>query len=122
MEVAWEALLESATKLVAALHVSAPGAREVLVSGRVGRVPAVVEALRQRVAGRLPVRRLGGLTDRVKEAAQGAALLADGLAGGPHRDVVAAMHLRACRGSVLDHLHLAGADEVRREFGLACES
>ena len=58
----------------------------------------------------------------MKEAAQGAALIADGLAGGTHRDVVDAMRLRESRGSVLDHLYLAGADEVRRDFGLACGS
>ena len=58
----------------------------------------------------------------MKEAAQGAALLADGLAGGRHEDVVVAMRLRASHGSALDHLRLLGADEVRRQFGLPCES
>jgi predicted butyrate kinase (DUF1464 family) len=120
--VAWEALIEAAAKLVAALRVAAPGAREVLLSGRVGRVPAVAEALGQRLAGALPVRRLGGFARQVKEAAQGAALIADGLAGGRHRDVVEALRLRESRGTVLDHLYVAGADEVRRHFGLACGS
>ena len=59
---------------------------------------------------------------RVKEAAQGAALIADGLAGGSHRGVVETMRLRESRGSVLDHLYVAGADAVRRDFGLACGS
>jgi predicted butyrate kinase (DUF1464 family) len=36
--------------------------------------------------------------------------------------VVDAMRLRESRGSVLDHLHMAGADELRRHFGLACGS
>jgi predicted butyrate kinase (DUF1464 family) len=115
--IAWEALIESALKLVAALRVSAPGAREVLVSGRLARAPAVVETLGERLAGTLPVRRLAGFTSRVKEAAQGAALIADGLAGGRHRDVVAALRLHESRGSVLDHLYVDGADEVRRHFG-----
>jgi predicted butyrate kinase (DUF1464 family) len=120
--VAWEALIEAATKLVAALRISAPGAREVLLSGRLGRAPAVAEALGQRLEGTLPVRPLLGFATRVKEAAQGAALIADGLSGGAHRDVVDVMRLRGSRGSVLDHLYLAGADEVRRHFGLACGS
>jgi predicted butyrate kinase (DUF1464 family) len=120
--VAWEALIEAATKLVAALRVAAPGVREVLLSGRLGRVPAVAEALDERLTGVLPVRPLVGFATRVKEAAQGAALIADGLSGGTHRDVVDAMRLRESRGSVLDHLYLAGADEVRRHFGLACGS
>jgi predicted butyrate kinase (DUF1464 family) len=120
--IAWEALVEAALKLVAALRVTAPGAREVLLSGRLGRVPAVAETLAERLAGTLPVRPLRGFVTRVKEAAQGAALIADGLAGGTHRHVVDAMRLRGSRGTVLDHLHLAGADEVRRHFGLACGS
>ena len=49
--VAWDALIEAAAKLVAALRVAAPGAREVLLSGRVGRVPAVAEALGRRLGG-----------------------------------------------------------------------
>jgi predicted butyrate kinase (DUF1464 family) len=40
----------------------------------------------------------------VKHAAQGAALLADGLAGGRHSDLVAALELRGASGSVWDHL------------------
>jgi len=94
----------------------------VLLSGRLGRVPAVTLALGERLGGTPPVRPLDGFTRRVKEAAQGAALIADGLAGGTHRDVVHAMRLRQSRGTVLDHLYLAGADEVRRDFGLACGS
>jgi predicted butyrate kinase (DUF1464 family) len=119
---AWDALIEAAAKLVAALRVAVPEVREVLISGRVGRVPAVAEAIAGRIGGAMSVRPLGGFAPAVKEAAQGAALIADGLAGGPHRHVVEAMRLRECRGSVLDHLHVAGADEVRRQFGLACES
>jgi predicted butyrate kinase (DUF1464 family) len=120
--IAWEALIESAAKMVAALRVAAPGAREVLLSGRVGRTPAVVDALRGRLGGTLPVRLLEGFAMKVKEAAQGAALLADGLAGGTHRNVVEVLRLRDSRGSVLDHLFVAGADEVKRGFGLACGS
>jgi predicted butyrate kinase (DUF1464 family) len=120
--VARDALIEAAAKMVAILRVSAPGAREVLLSGRVGRAPAVAESLHRRLAHELPVRPLGGFAERAKEAAQGAALIADGLAGGRHRDIVETLRLRASRGSVLDHLYVAGADELRRRFGLACGS
>ena len=49
--VAWDALIEAAAKLVAALRVAAPGAREVLLSGRVGRVPAVARRARAAPGG-----------------------------------------------------------------------
>src|SRR5262249_57076057 len=107
--VAWDALIEAAAKLVAALRVAVPAAREVLISGRVGRVPAVAEAVAQCLAGAIPVRPLGGYASAVKEAAQGAALIADGLAGGPHRDLGGAMRLRECRRAVLGHPYGAGA-------------
>ena len=120
--IAWDALIEAAAKLVGALRVVVPEAREVLMSGRVGQLPALTEAVTRRLDGTIPVRPLAGFASTVKEAAQGAALIADGLAGGPHRHVVDAMRLRECRGTVLDHLHVAGADAVRRQFGLGCES
>jgi predicted butyrate kinase (DUF1464 family) len=114
-----DALIEAAAKLVAALRVSVPDAREVLISGRVGRVPEIFDAVTRRLDGAVGVRPLGGFTSAVKEAAQGAALIADGLAGGRYRNVVEAMRLRECHGSVLDHLYVAGADDMRRQFGLA---
>ena len=119
---ALDALIEAAAKLVAALRVTAPDAREVLISGRVGQVPEIAEAITRHLGDAIRTRVLGGFAPTVKEAAQGAALIADGLAGGRHRDLVEAMRLRECRGSILDHLHLAGADDVRRQFGLACGS
>jgi predicted butyrate kinase (DUF1464 family) len=50
----------------------------------------------------------------VKEAARGAALIADGLAGGRYRELVEVMRLKEARGTVLDRLYLTGAEEVRR--------
>jgi predicted butyrate kinase (DUF1464 family) len=114
--VAWEALIESIAKMVAALRVSAPEAREVLLSGRLSRIPGLADALAARL-GAVPVRAVGGFAPACKEAAQGAALIADGLAGGPNRDLVAAMRLREASGTVLDHLYVAGIDAVRNQFG-----
>lgn len=50
----------------------------------------------------------------MKDAAQGAAMIADGLAGGRYRELVEVMRLREAQGTVLDHLYLTGAQEVRR--------
>jgi predicted butyrate kinase (DUF1464 family) len=115
---AWDALVEAAARMVAALRVSLPAPREVLLSGRLSRVDALADALGAALAGDAPVRRLAGFATGCKEAAQGAALVADGLAGGRHRDVVEAMRLREARGTVFDHLYIDGADAIRREFGL----
>jgi len=116
--VAWDAFLESVEKMVATLRVSAPGAREVLLSGRLTRVDLVVEALAARLSGGGPVRVLEGFASLAKEAAQGAALIADGLAGGAARTLVDALGLRDASGTILDHLYVAGAATIREQFGL----
>ena len=58
-----------------------------------------------------PVRAL--VAGAASTAAHGGALLADGLAGGRHAPVVAALGLRDAAGTVLDHLRVAGAETIR---------
>ena len=55
----------------------------------------------------------------VKEAAQGAAVLADGLVGGRFRSVVDGLKLTAASGTVLDWLTHPRAADVRAWFGAA---
>lgn len=115
---AWLAFLEAAEKMVAALRVSVPEPREVLLSGRLSHVEEIARALTERLSGLAPVRRLTGFTPDCKEGAQGAALLADGLAGGPHRTLVEALRLKEARGTLLDHLYVDGSARIRHDFGL----
>jgi len=117
-KIAWDALIESVEKMVASLQISLPAPREVLLSGRLSRVPAIAEALASRMNRVAPVRLVTGFASNCKEAAQGAALIADGLAGGSNRALVEAMELRNARGSILDHLYVAGSDAVRGQFGM----
>ena len=53
----------------------------------------------------------------VKHAAQGAALLADGLAGGRTAPLVEHLGVRAASGTVLDWLHHSRVAELRKQFG-----
>jgi predicted butyrate kinase (DUF1464 family) len=117
-QTAWLAFLEAAEKMVAALRVSVPEPREVLLSGRLSHVPEIAQALTARLGAVAPVGRLVGLGLDCKEGAQGAAILADGLAGGPNRALVETLRLREAHGTVLDHLYLDGRAAVRRDFGL----
>ena len=61
---------------------------------------------------------LGGLGTNAKHAAQGAALLADGLAGGSSSTLVTTMRIRDASGTVLDHLYVITPEEARRKLGL----
>jgi predicted butyrate kinase (DUF1464 family) len=54
----------------------------------------------------------------VKHAAQGAALIAEGLAGGTFAPLVGWLKLREASGTVLDWLTNPRAAEVRKLFGL----
>ena len=119
---AWNALLESIAKSVAALSVSVPGVRDVVVSGRLARDPRVQRELILRLApamGKVTMHPLTGFTSGVKEGAQGAALLADGLAGGASAALVNTLGIRQASGSVLDHLYVIDADAARRRLGLS---
>ena len=121
VRLAWDAFIESAAKAVAALRVSVPHAREVILSGRLARVPAVRDRLEARlhgVAPALPVVVLAGMPVAVKHAAQGAALIADGLAGGPHAELVQRLGIREAHGTVLDHLYVISPDAARARLGI----
>lgn len=118
--IAWEAYLESAVKAVAALTVAAPRAREVILSGRGAFVARVREELVRRLArvmSDVSVHVLVGFASVAKQAAQGAALIADGLAGGQSEALVAALGLRDASGTVLDHLYVISPATARTRLG-----
>ena len=114
---AWNAVAEGLLKSVAALMVSVPKPREILISGRLTRIGPLAEDLKQRLARfGVPVRRVGRLGDKSKEAAQGAAIFADGLAGGKFKELVEAMRLKECSGTVLDWIRLPQAEQIRQMY------
>jgi predicted butyrate kinase (DUF1464 family) len=104
----WLALEEGAAKAALALTVSAPAPREILVAGRLARAPGVIEALGEHLASVAPVRAIPGVA-----AAHGAAVLADGLAGGRYAALVQRLGVAEAGGSALDHLRVHGAGEIR---------
>jgi predicted butyrate kinase (DUF1464 family) len=97
--------VESLVKAVAALQAVTP-LPELVLSGRLlqtqPEVVAEVERALQRFGRVVRLAPLAGAW--VKHAAQGAALLADGLAGGQHANLVNQLRLRAASGTVLDWL------------------
>jgi predicted butyrate kinase (DUF1464 family) len=130
---AWEAYLESAVKAVAALAVSVPGASEVILSGRLAGVAGVRDELAQRLASvqvvrgfshasggipEAPVHVLTGFADIARQAAQGAALIADGLAGGKSAALVETLGIREAGGTVLDHLYVIDPVAARARLGI----
>jgi predicted butyrate kinase (DUF1464 family) len=68
--------------------------------------------------GKVTMHPLNGFTGGAKQGAQGAALLADGLAGGASEALVNTLGIREATGSVLDHLYVISAEAARRRLGL----
>jgi predicted butyrate kinase (DUF1464 family) len=106
----WRALLEGVAKATRAMLVSVAAPREILLSGRLARLPALVAALAGSLGDVAPVIALEA--GPASTAAHGAALLADGLAGGRHAELVEVLALRRSAGTALDHLRVAGADAI----------
>jgi predicted butyrate kinase (DUF1464 family) len=114
---AWNAVAEGLVKSVAALGVAVPKPKEILLSGRLTRVSGLVKDLEKRMQQfGLPVTRVQRLGDKSKEAAQGAALFADGLASGPTSKLFETMRLRECSGTVLDWISLPQAKQIREMY------
>jgi predicted butyrate kinase (DUF1464 family) len=118
---AWHAYMEGAVKTVAALAVSVPSASEVILSGRLARTPALHRDLAERLAAVVPKARvhvLAGFASVAKQAAQGAALIADGLAGGSSTALVDALGIREAYGTVLDHLYVITPASAKARLGI----
>jgi predicted butyrate kinase (DUF1464 family) len=116
--VAIEAYIEGATKAVRQLQSSAPSAEEILLSGRKTEQREIRDPLAAALADIGPVRLLRGFAATAKQGAQGAALLADGLSGGQHENLVDRMRIREARGTVLDHLLFIPPETARQRLGM----
>jgi predicted butyrate kinase (DUF1464 family) len=114
---ALNAYLEGAIKDVLSLTASVKP-YEILVSGRMSRIRGVFDELKRRL-GSWQVRRLGGFgTINVKEAAQGAALIANGLSVGTYEELIDVMKIREAKGTSLDHILLPEIKTLKKEYGV----
>lgn len=102
-----EAFRESLVKHVAALHAVTPF-DTIVVSGAGVSRPEIASLVFPALASFRKITPLGSLPGAwVKHAAQGSALIADGLFGGPNADLVESFQLRQASGTVLDWLRPA---------------
>jgi predicted butyrate kinase (DUF1464 family) len=106
----WTALLEAAAKAVRALTVSVRTPDEIVVSGRLARLPELVDALAASLDDIAPVMAL--VPGAASAAAHGGALLADALVSGGNAPLADVLRLRESRGTALDHLRVAGAETI----------
>jgi len=118
-EFASEAFFEGIEKMVSSMLVSLRYPKEILISGRLSRIEGIYEEVRRRLRKYAKVRRIEGLKYVInkgeyfedkpllcKEAAQGAALISNGLAGGIFKDLIFNLELYKSKGTILDYIYL----------------
>ena len=111
--IAYEAFIEGILKDIARILVSVDNPRAVVLSGRFVRVKEFKEDLEDRLNKFLKrfninceiryIRRRGKVC---KEAAEGAAVIANGIAGGIYKEIIHHMKLLEARGHIFDHIYL----------------
>jgi len=104
----WNMLLESIAKGVAGMMVAVEKPREILLSGRLSRIPEIAEAVTARLSRFGKVRKIKRSAATAKEAAEGAYIIGEGLMGGKYQGIVDSLELRGARGTMLDYIRLSG--------------
>lgn len=98
-------LIESVVRVVAGMLAMHRGEQIVLAGRLLQTQPQIAQEIEQALANLGPVKRLANLEGAwVKHAAQGAAILADGLASGRYHALVERLGLRRACGTVLDYI------------------
>lgn len=105
---AWEAMKEGFLKAVASELAVLKKPKEIILSGRLMRIDELRKDVKDLFEDRfgLPVVKQKGLEGKAKEAAQGSAVIADGLAGGEFKELVEHVEIKKSYGSVLDYVKL----------------
>jgi len=111
-KLAWESLMEGIERDVASMNVAVREPKEILISGRLSRIPEIYSDVSNRLKKYGEVRAVRGFAKNVKEAAQGAALIADGLAGGNYQKLVEVLGIRRSSGTVLDNIYLKELQDI----------
>ncbi len=103
---AWNMMLESVAKGITAMMVAVEKPREILLSGRLSRIPEIADALTVRLSRFGKVRMVGRKASVAKEAAEGAYIIGEGLLGGKYKGIVGALKLREASGTMFDYILL----------------
>ena len=108
----YDMMLEAIVKDVASLLPTVKP-KEIILSGRFTRIPEFLAAMKSELSGffeetglKVDIVVLESKAAVTKQAAEGAAVFANGLAGGKYKQLIDAMHLMESEGTVFSNLYL----------------
>ncbi|UCH03065.1 MAG: DUF1464 family protein [Candidatus Bathyarchaeota archaeon] len=103
--IAYNAMMEGVLKAVLSMKASVPTPKEILLSGRLTKIKKIEEDLKQNI-NFAPVINIKGLSGirKVKETAQGYAVIGDGLAGGNFQRLIQWMKIKDAKGTAMDYI------------------
>lgn len=118
----YELLIESVIKdVLVLLYSTKPSV--IYLSGRFSRIPIFVEDVNKRFENIFDMLsykpQLTTLESRgkvAKQAAEGAAIIANGLAGGKYRKLVDVLKLKESKGTIFDHVTVVDKDQLIKRF------
>jgi predicted butyrate kinase (DUF1464 family) len=108
----WLMLIEGLVKDVAAMAVSVPASKEILLSGRLARVPAIGNELAARLSRYGPARHVAREARIAKEAAEGAYIIGEGLLGGRYSEITDSLRLRQSGGTMYDYITCTAGRDI----------
>jgi|Deesub1362B_J571_1020462.scaffolds.fasta_scaffold00023_93 predicted butyrate kinase (DUF1464 family) len=116
-------MIESVVKDVASLLPSVTP-KEIILSGRFSRMEPFYRDLTSelkrffdKLGIDINILRLKRSSKVAKEAAEGSAIIANGLAGGRYRELIDILGIRESSGTIFDYIFNEKAEEIRRIFG-----
>ncbi len=99
----WNTLIEGVIKDVAIVSTTTE-AQEIIISGRLSRIPQIREELTNRLSSYGKVVPLEKRAKEASEGAEGAAMIGIGLLGGKYKELVETLELLNARGTMYDYI------------------
>lgn len=100
--------IESVLKGVATIMVSVPQPREIILSGRLSRIPGIAQILTSRLLELGNVRSVRRQAKVAKEAAEGAYIIGAGMAGDKYTGIYDCLKLGESQGTMYDYIFVKG--------------
>ncbi|MHC1590991.1 MAG: DUF1464 family protein [Candidatus Helarchaeales archaeon] len=115
-KMALDGMIDGIIKGILSMSASIKHPKEIILSGRLIRNKAFHDLLVERIPDLAPIVKIKGLpgSNIAKEAAQGAAIIADGLAGGEFKELIDNLEIKKATGSNLDFIFLEGIESYKK--------